>query len=75
MLLASNTDYNQPKTAWVAIDNELHKSGDVLKCIYSTDAAQISQSVMVEAQNGKAVLITVLAVGFVIFKYRRGLWC
>lgn len=68
MLLAINTDYDQPRTAWVTIDNDLHKAGDVLKCIYSTDAAQIGQSVTVEARNGKAVLLTVPAAGFVIFE-------
>jgi glycosidase len=68
MLLAINTDYDQPKTAWVTIDNDLHQGGDVLQCIYSKDAAQIGQSVTVEARNGKAVLITVPAAGFVIFE-------
>ncbi len=68
MLLAINTDYDQPRTAWVTIDNELHQAGDELKCIYSTDAAQIGQSVTVEARNGKAVLIKVPAAGFVIFE-------
>jgi hypothetical protein len=68
VLLAINTDYDQPRTAWVTIDNELNEAGDVLKCIYSTDAAQIGQSVVVEARNGKAVLITVPAAGFVIFE-------
>jgi hypothetical protein len=68
MLLAINTDYDQPRTAWVTIDNSLHQVGDVLKCIYSTDVSQIGRSVMVEARNGKAVLITVPAAGFVIFE-------
>ncbi|MFN7338258.1 MAG: alpha-amylase family glycosyl hydrolase [bacterium] len=67
VLLAINTDYDQPRTAWVTLDNELHQGGDVLTCIYSTDAAQVGQSVTVEARNGKAVLITVPAAGFVIF--------
>jgi len=51
----------------VTVDNELHQAGDGLKCLYSKDAAQIGQSVTVEARNGKAVLITVPAAGFVIF--------
>ncbi len=67
-LLAINTDYDQPKTAWVTIDDELHQAGDGLKCIYSTDVAQVGQSVTVEARNGKAVLLTVPAAGFVIFE-------
>lgn len=68
MLLAINTDYDQPRTAWVTIDNELHKAGDELKCVYSTDPAQIGQSVTIEARNGKAVLVTVPVAGFVIFE-------
>jgi hypothetical protein len=68
MLLAVNTDYDQPRMAWVTIDNDLHQAGDVLKCIYSTDASQIGELVTVEARNGKAVLITVPAAGFVIFE-------
>ena len=66
MLLAINTDYDQPRAAWVTIDNELHKAGDILKCIYSTNVTQIGQSVTFEARNGKAVLITVPAAGCVI---------
>ena len=68
MEVAINTDYDQPKTAWVTIDNELHQAGDGLKCIYSTDASQIGQLVTVEARNGKAVLITVPSAGFVLFE-------
>jgi hypothetical protein len=54
MLLAINTDYDQPKTDWVTIDNGLHQAGDQLGCIYSTDAAQVGQSVTVEARNGES---------------------
>lgn len=68
MLLTINTDYDQPRTAWMKIDNDLHKAGDHLRCIYSTDAAQIRRSVTVKERNGKAVLITVPATGFVIFE-------
>jgi hypothetical protein len=67
VLLAINTDYDQSRTAWVTIDNGL-QAGDQLRCIYSTDAAQIGRSVTVEARNGKAVLVTVPAAGFVIFE-------
>jgi len=68
MLLAINTDYFMPKTAWVTIDNSLHNTGNKLKCIYSTDKGQIDQDVTVEARNGKSVLITVPPAGFVIFE-------
>ncbi|MEB3279427.1 MAG: alpha-amylase family glycosyl hydrolase [Lyngbya sp.] len=68
MLLAINTDSDQPRTAWVTIDNELHQPGDRLRCIYSTDAAQIGQFLSVAPRNGKAILVTVPAAGFVIFE-------
>jgi hypothetical protein len=68
MLLAINTDYHQPKTAWVTLDNSLHKEGDGLNCIYSTDKGQEGQGVRVEARNGKSVQITVPPAGFVMFE-------
>jgi len=68
ILLAINTDYFQLKTAWVTIDNSLHEAGDKLKCIYSTDKEQINTEVVVEERNGKSVLLTVPAAGFVVFE-------
>jgi glycosidase len=69
VLLAINTDYDQSKTAWVTIDNSgLHQPGQALTCIYSTDTSQIGQSIPVESKNGKAVLLTVPAAGFVIYE-------
>ncbi|MBW1965405.1 MAG: alpha-amylase, partial [Deltaproteobacteria bacterium] len=68
ILLAINTDYFQMKTAWVTIDNSLHEAGDKLKCIYSTDAEQINTEVVVEERNGKSVLLTVPAAGFVVLE-------
>ena len=68
MLLAINTDYNQPRTAWVTIDDSLHKEGELLTCIYSTDKEQLGKHILVEAKNGKAVEITVPAAGFVIYE-------
>ena len=68
MLLAINTDYNQPKTAWITIDDSLHQPGDMLKCIYSTDQGQIDSTINVEAKNGKSVPVTIPPAGFVIFE-------
>ncbi len=68
VLLAINTDYFQPRTAWVTIDNGLHTLEDTLTCIYSTDAQEIGSQVDIEARNGKAVLLTVPAAGFVIYE-------
>jgi glycosidase len=68
VVLAINTDYDHPSTAWVTIDNDLHNTGEHLTCLYSTDNHQIGQTVPIEARNGKAVLITVPAAGFVMFE-------
>jgi glycosidase len=68
ILLAINTDPNQAKTAWVTIDAVLHKVGDLLTCIYSTDAAQIGKQVKCESKNGLSVELTVPAAGFTIFE-------
>ncbi|MFN0086713.1 MAG: alpha-amylase family glycosyl hydrolase [Blastocatellia bacterium] len=68
ILLAINTDPDEPRTAWVTIEDELHAVNQPLTCLYSTDPAMIGQSVPVEARNGKAVRLTVPAAGFVIFE-------
>jgi glycosidase len=68
LVLAINTDYDQSRSAWVTIDNNLHQTGDQLHCLYSTDATQIGQAITVEARNGKAVLIAVPSAGFVMFQ-------
>lgn len=66
MLCAINTDANTPREAWVTIDNELHRAGDTMRYLYSTDPAQIGAALTVEPRNGKAVLLRVPAAGFVI---------
>jgi glycosidase len=68
VVLAINTDYNSPSTAWVTVDNLLHQTNAPLTCLYSTDPAQLNQSFQVEAKNGKAILLTVPPAGFVIVK-------
>ncbi|HKQ06377.1 MAG TPA: alpha-amylase family glycosyl hydrolase [Blastocatellia bacterium] len=68
MVLAINTDPDRAHTAWVTIDASLHKSGDLLTCIYSTDSAQLGSQIQVEARNGLSVRLTVPAAGFVTFE-------
>ena len=68
MLLAINTNYSQASTAWVTIDDTLHQSGEQLTCIFSTDSKQVGLDTKVKLRNGKAVLLTVPAAGFVIFE-------
>lgn len=67
-LLAINTDLSSARTAWVTIDASLHKPGERLRCVYSTDGAQIGAEVSIEARNGLAVSLTVPSAGFVIFR-------
>ena len=67
VLLAINTDPDQPRTAWVTIDDGLHRAGDALECRYSTNG-QVGRTVPVEARNGKAVRLTVPPAGFVIYE-------
>lgn len=68
VLCALNTDYDQPSTAWVTLDAGLHRAGDLLTCLYSTDARQIGTRIPVEDRNGRAVPLTVPAAGFVIYE-------
>jgi hypothetical protein len=68
IVLAINTDYDNPRTAWVTIDDRLHRPGERLRCLYSTDERQINQELTVEARNGKAVRLTVPPAGFVIYE-------
>jgi glycosidase len=68
MLCAINTDYDQPRSAWVTIDNRLHKAGEVLRCAYSTLSSEIGQQIPIVPLNGKAVSLTIPAAGFVIYE-------
>ena len=67
-LLAINTDPDRPRTAWVLVDNDLQWGGK-LRCLYSTDAAEIGHLLEVEPkERGMAVRLTVPAAGFVIYE-------
>lgn len=68
VLLAVNTDFENPRTAWVTIDNGLHDVGETLTCLYSTDASQIGTALTVAGKNGKAVELAVPSAGFVIYE-------
>jgi hypothetical protein len=52
----------------VTIDDGLHRTGDTLRCLYSTEPAEIGQTTIVEARNGKAVRLTLPAAGFVVYE-------
>ncbi|MCX7097257.1 MAG: alpha-amylase family glycosyl hydrolase [Methylococcales bacterium] len=69
ILLAINTDVEHSRSAWATLDNSLHNSNPAnLTCVYSTDPAQIGSETKVESRNGKAVYLTLLPGGFVIYK-------
>jgi hypothetical protein len=67
VLLAINTDPDRPATAWTTVDVEIHPAGSTMRCLYSTDAAQIGSALAAEARNGSAVALTVPAAGFVAY--------
>ncbi|MDX2031977.1 MAG: alpha-amylase family glycosyl hydrolase [Blastocatellia bacterium] len=67
IVLAINTDPDEPRTAWVAIEDELHPADSSLTCLYSTAPAQIGQAARVEARSRKAIQLSVPPAGFVIF--------
>ena len=71
ILLAINTDADNPRSAWVTVDNSLHSDlnspAGRMTCLYSTNSAQINTTTLVEARNGRAVHVTVPPAGFVIF--------
>ncbi|HEX9821849.1 MAG TPA: alpha-amylase family glycosyl hydrolase, partial [Methylomirabilota bacterium] len=67
VLLAINTDPREARTAWVTVDDAGHRAGDRLRCLYSTDAAQLGKDVAVEPRNGKAVRLEVEPGGFVAY--------
>jgi len=69
-LLALNTDPDGPAAAWAVVDAGLHHDGDRLKCIFSTDDAQVDQEATVTQMPGgaKAVWLRVPVAGFVIYE-------
>ena len=68
VVCAINSDPDSSRSAWVTIDDSLHKVGEKLTCRYSSDSAQIGSIASTEARNGKAVKLTVPKGGFVVFK-------
>ena len=67
VLCALNTDPDRETQAFVTVDDSLHTAGATLRCLYSTVASEIGQSVSVEARNGKAVSVSVAPAGFVVY--------
>ncbi|MDD2759736.1 MAG: alpha-amylase family glycosyl hydrolase [Methylomonas sp.] len=67
IVVAINTDADAPRSAWVTIDAGLHKAGDTLTCIYSSDSGQIGSTALVEARNGLSIWLTGPAAGVIVF--------
>lgn len=67
ILLAINTDADSARSAWVTIDSTLLARPGTLSCLYSTDPGQVGITVKIEPRNGKAVMASVPAGGFVIY--------
>jgi glycosidase len=69
VLLAINTDPDQPRTAWVDLDADINPTGAQLTCLYSTDPAQVGQQLTVQpAGDRRVVQLNVPTAGFVLFE-------
>jgi glycosidase len=70
MVIALNTDADEPRSAWIIVDGGLHSEGDFLKCIYSTDRNQLGQTAVVRktVTGAAAFFFLVPPAGFVILK-------
>ena len=69
VLLAINTDPDQSRSAWVGLPNHLYPAEQQLTCLYSSDAAQVGQEILVQMIGGRhAASLAVPAAGFVIFE-------
>jgi glycosidase len=69
ILLAINTDPDDPHSAWCRVDAHLRQVGERLHCIYSSDPQQVGQVLIVEEiGDRKVVRLTTPAAGFVIFE-------
>jgi len=66
VLCAINTDTEKATTAYVTVDAGLHRKGDCLACLYSSDGS--TQQAEISERNGKAALVTVPPAGFIILK-------
>jgi glycosidase len=71
MVLAVNTDPDNPRTAWVLVDASLHPPGSRLVCAYSTAPDQVGRILQVQSKGAggsiAAVEVSVPAAGFVLW--------
>jgi glycosidase len=70
VVLALNSDPEHEHSTWVTVSPECHAPDSrPLKCLYSTDPAQVGTETSgpPEARNGSAICITVPPGGFVVY--------
>jgi len=69
ILLAINTDPDHPRSAWVSLKTGKFNEGASLKCLYSSNAAQVGQELAVQVTGERRVVnLSVPAAGFVIYE-------
>jgi glycosidase len=69
ILVAMNTDPDQPRTAWVDLDPKENLAGAIRTCLYSSDPGQVGQALTVQAAGERRVVqLSLPAAGFVIFE-------
>jgi glycosidase len=69
LLVALNTDPDEPRTTWVELDGRVHPVGKRLRRLYSSDPAQTEQELDVKLTGGRqAVRLELPAAGFAIFE-------
>lgn len=72
LLCVMNTDPQSARTAWITLAAGLHPAGTLLRCFYSSDAAQVDATVSVVAHASSSTLttaeITLPAAGFAMFE-------
>jgi glycosidase len=69
LLLAINTDPDQPLTVWVDVDARANPAGKVLHCLYATGGIEAAPPLAVQAFGDRRVVqLMVPAAGFVIYE-------
>lgn len=67
ILVAVNTDADNSRTAWVRVDSTIHRPGESVTCLYSTEPSMVGKTLGIENRGGSAVEITVPPAGFVAY--------
>jgi len=69
LVVAINTDPDNPGSAWVDLEPDPNPAGSCLACLYSSDPAQVGQELEVQAIGvRRAVRLEVPEAGFVVYE-------